>query len=498
MFSAVSSAFIIDVHSNLQPDPNEQSAALLQAILLALNQPAIPGETPTVPPIQEDPASEIVTATCLMYASLLISLLAAFIAMLGKQWLNRYLRHSGGSMIERCADRQQKRDGLKKWPLHPLIESLPLMLQAALLLLACGLCRYMWSINTSVAYTLIGLTALGVIFFIGIVIAGISSYACPFQTPISTALRGMHERIRRGVEQALSPVRQSRNRRDQWLLRHSSLSTISSLSGIEVQETNPWIEPKVLATIDATHAGDARCVSWIIRKITDPEALEAAVRLAGTIRWFDGPDVDVPYGSIVSMFEGCFDPSGKLYTGSRDRAYYSGRAMVWINSLAMCKSRDLARTFPIFSQKYRGPDLDPDLGHLLDLSGDRLDKGTWDFWLHTAGQGLTPYDLDEEERILQLVTAGQGPTPSHTQWTSDVLLCCSWALGSRERHERVLDSFINLYWPRTVTPLKTTLNRLLSWCILLGSPPPEEVLKVENKSYDTSCFALRVTHNTLR
>ena len=88
--------------------------ALLRAILLTLNQSAIPGETPVVPPAQEGPPSEIVTVTCLMYASLLISLLAAFVAMLGKQWLNRYLRNSGGSMIERCGDRQHKCDGLEK------------------------------------------------------------------------------------------------------------------------------------------------------------------------------------------------------------------------------------------------------------------------------------------------------------------------------------------------------------------------------------------------
>ena len=100
------------------------------------------------------------------------------------------LRNSGGSMIELCGDRQRKCDGLEKWSLHFFIESLPVMLQASLLLLTCGLCRYMWSINTSVAYTLIGLTGLGVIFFVAIVIAGMLSYACPFQTPASTALHG--------------------------------------------------------------------------------------------------------------------------------------------------------------------------------------------------------------------------------------------------------------------------------------------------------------------
>jgi hypothetical protein len=79
-FTAVISAFAIDLHPILQPDPNEQSATLL-----SLCQSAIPGEIPTVPPVQVDPPNEIITVTGLMYASLLISSLATFIAMLGKQ-----------------------------------------------------------------------------------------------------------------------------------------------------------------------------------------------------------------------------------------------------------------------------------------------------------------------------------------------------------------------------------------------------------------------------
>ena len=122
-----------------------------------------------------------------------MSLSAAFIAMLGKQWLNRYLRHTGGSTVERCADRQRKSDGLERWPFRLFIDSLPLMLQIALLLLACGLSRYMWSINTSVARVVISLTALGLLFYIGIVAAGTSSYECPFQTPASEVLRYLRD-----------------------------------------------------------------------------------------------------------------------------------------------------------------------------------------------------------------------------------------------------------------------------------------------------------------
>ena len=92
-------------------------------------------------------------------------------------------------MIERCGDRQRKFHGLEKWPFHLFIESLPTMLQIALLLLTFGLSRYMWSVNTSVAGVVISFTILGILFYVGIVVAGTPSYECPFQTPASTALR---------------------------------------------------------------------------------------------------------------------------------------------------------------------------------------------------------------------------------------------------------------------------------------------------------------------
>ena len=418
-----------------------------------------------------------------MYASLLISLLAAFIAMLGKQWLNRYLRNSGGSMIDRCGDRQRKFDGLRKWPLHFFIDSLSLMLQVALFLLACGLCRHMWSINIWVAYTLIGLTGLGAMFFIAIVIAGTSSYACPFQTPASATLRGPWKRVRRGVfssgryfKRVLSRIVRTLKQRVRSLLRHPLLPIDVPLRGIQIPEVKPWLKPKDLAIIRRTNASDAGCVSWILWNITDPEALDAAVRLAGTIRWFDdGTDADPPYDFISSIFEGCFDPTGKLHPGSRDRAYYSGRAMVWIRALARRKSLEFSRRFPLFHPKYEGPGLDPDLRHLLRIN-----------------QGAVFDDFD----VVELFAIDPEHTPSHAQWISDVLLHFSW--GSRTALIRwgALDQIPNAR--QTKITVNVILNRLLVWCIVLGSPPTEEALKVQNKSYDDPYFALLVTHSTLR
>jgi hypothetical protein len=187
-----------------------------------------------------------------MYASLMISLLAAFVAMLGKQWLNRYLRNSGGSMIERCGDRQRKCDGLEKWPLHSFVKSLPMMLQAALLLLACGLCRHMWSINTPVARTLISLTGLGVMFFIGIVIAGMSSYACPFQTPVSGALRGIWKAGWRGVVSSIvhsKRVLSRAHRKWSQIVRRGILSSKRVLSRMWSQRVRPLLRRQPSPTV---------------------------------------------------------------------------------------------------------------------------------------------------------------------------------------------------------------------------------------------------------
>lgn len=82
---------------------------------------------------------------------------------------------------------------------------------------------------------------------------------------------------------------------------------------------------------------------WVLRNITDPEAIDSAIRLASTIRWFDGDvDVDPPFDVIVSAFEACFDPAQKLYPGMEDRALLFGQAILQINTCARLRSHECA------------------------------------------------------------------------------------------------------------------------------------------------------------
>jgi len=399
-----------------------------------------------------------------MYASLLMSLLAAFVAMLGKQWLNRYLRHTGGSMIERCGDRQRKFDGLEKWPFRLFVESLPIMLQIALLLLTCGLSRYMWSVNTSVASVVISFTVLGILFYIGIVVAGTSSYECPFQTPASIGLR--HLRDSGMVRKLLSPSNIislvfATQRKVRRLVARLSLPNVVSLMYATWMDTRQgvvsashfaydtirhplsWeVSPSLivscihsmstkvghqtiilllqidrafwnakqrlaqeirrygravllpLTTKDSNHQPRAhrdglglrvhvrnlealrkrntdhvRCACWVLRNITDPEAIDSDIRLAGTIRWFDGDsNHDPPYDLIVSTFDACFDSTKQLYPGMRDRAYFSARAILQVNMRARAQSHERASKYPIpaiSSSSFEHTD--PDLHHIIRM-----------------------------------------------------------------------------------------------------------------------------------
>ena len=545
MFSAVSSAFVLGIQPKLESDPNEQSAALLRAILLTLNRSAIPDESPTIPPTHEDTPDVVTIASCLMYASLLVSLLAAFIAMLGKQWLNRYLRNTGGSMVERCGDRQRKLEGLERWPFHTFVESLPVMLQLALLLLACGLCRQMASVNTPVASVLIALTTLGVLFYLGIIVAGASSYECPFQTPASTALRNSWKKIQprmspvvhhvtcalhnlwdvvlcqalrtalrlplklgvwrrfhyphppsigedlptprfpvisnlwRKVRFRISPVVLPLPLALTSTLRSPSPSSIQN-SSRSSQEFTPRLTPKDLAAFPRINGSDARCASWILNSITDLEAVDAAVRLAGTIRWFEGQtDVKPPYDPIVIVFEACFDAAGNVYPGQKDRAYYSLKAILWIHALAECKSREFAQRHPLPIIRKDSPVQD-DLTHLLAVC-----------------YRLAPRDRHAASYLSTLYHIPQGASYVHTQWASDLLLHLAWSTRGDTTQFHYCSEFDRrgyLCDDLDTIPLDVMLNRFLVWCIFLGSPVEEEVLRIQDKSYVASGFSLRVTY----
>ncbi|KAG0698835.1 hypothetical protein DFH29DRAFT_855445, partial [Suillus ampliporus] len=118
LFSAVSAAFIVAMESNLSSDPSDTTNALLtQLVQLGLGNLTAAGSAPEAPASTWSPAMSDIRIQMIAYASLSMSLLAAFGAVLGKQWLGYYKsnRYGRGSQDERGKRRQEKYDGIITW-----------------------------------------------------------------------------------------------------------------------------------------------------------------------------------------------------------------------------------------------------------------------------------------------------------------------------------------------------------------------------------------------
>ncbi|KAG2073812.1 hypothetical protein BDR04DRAFT_1009760 [Suillus decipiens] len=193
LFSAVSSAFIVAMESNLSPDPSVTTNALLtQLVLIGLGNFTAAGSTPVAP--AWSPSIAHLRIQSVAYASLSFSLLAAFWAVLGKQWLGYYKSHryGRGSEEERGKRRQEKFDGIVTWHFDAVLQSFPILLQFSLFLFGIALSANMWYEQHTIAWVIIATTVFGFLFYSLMVMAALVSPACPFQTPVSTILRMFH------------------------------------------------------------------------------------------------------------------------------------------------------------------------------------------------------------------------------------------------------------------------------------------------------------------
>ena len=216
----MTSAFIIEVNSQLRPDPNDEAATLLRVLIYKIDNTTF-GDDPPALPQWTGPPHMVVQVQAILFASLTASLFSAFLAMLGKQWLNKYASiDMRGSAIERSQNRQRKLDGIVTWYFDHVMESLPLMLQAALLLLGCALSRYFWETSTTVASVVLAVTSFGVLFYLFIVFAGATSVSCPYQTPGAHILRRILDAPYRIKD--VSRLTQDIYYRAQGILRHIS------------------------------------------------------------------------------------------------------------------------------------------------------------------------------------------------------------------------------------------------------------------------------------
>ena len=355
----VTSIFIVDVQSSLQPDFTELNYGLLKIIANVSLGNTQTGSAASLPQ-WNGPDPTVVHVQSILYSSLLVSLLAAFIAVLGKQWLSRYAQmEMRGSVVDRSRDRQRRMNGIVTWHFDLVMECLPLMLQAALLLLSYALSGYLFSINKTVAGVVIGFTAFSLLFYLLLVSAATLSYNCPFQTPFSLILRFLirfddeHKRYLQRTRKWFGNIFSRKKRRLRSKSRHG-LGRFGTFDGasfnehIEVPMAYITEQPAPLFNKETDWDGyvlDSHCIVWMLEMSAETDTIMAIMRLIPEVVWHAG----IRYTPLEKLYDTvleCSDQSTRrpaVIPKYRNKAYLSAKALLHLAIQRKCIGYDSDR-----------------------------------------------------------------------------------------------------------------------------------------------------------
>lgn len=250
MFSAILTAFLIESKNLLQQDSADVSAALL--LMIAQSQQRVEqGEaSKSLQPIEIPSFSVPITARWingLWFASLALSLSAALVAMLAKEWLTAFTSARPRPAHTYSILRQTRLEGLVQWRALHIIDLLPSMLHLALLLFSFGLTIYLWTLDQDVAYVIVIITGATFLFYVATSIFGAIHEFCPFVTQISKYIRNLLLALG-------------------WKLSQISLGT-----------TN-------MQTKTSTTARELRALKWLADNARDPAAGDCAYQVLAGLR----------------------------------------------------------------------------------------------------------------------------------------------------------------------------------------------------------------------
>ncbi|KAF8691857.1 hypothetical protein RHS03_08714, partial [Rhizoctonia solani] len=161
--------FILESTQDLKPDYAKVSAHTLAAILAAVSS-GTSSNTSDIPTMDQSeflPSSAAIQVNILWFTSLSLSVAVALIAIVAKDWCYQFMATRTGPALIQGRRRQLRWEGIEQWRMQEILNVLPLMMHAALLLFAIGLSLYLWDINPQVALPVVVVTAaVGVFYFL--------------------------------------------------------------------------------------------------------------------------------------------------------------------------------------------------------------------------------------------------------------------------------------------------------------------------------------------
>ncbi|KAE9404507.1 hypothetical protein BT96DRAFT_973147 [Gymnopus androsaceus JB14] len=174
------------------PDYGQITAVMVYNLILV--QESLANGSLPLPNIQNpvdtpaSPSAANVWVNGLWFTSLSISLSAALLAVLTKQWLYQYMAPTSGTAQERARLQQFRLSGLEKYHVPVIIDLLPITLHVSIALFLVGLALFLSTIHTGMAIAISIVTGIAYTAYIGSIVISLMDPQCPYQSPISIYL----------------------------------------------------------------------------------------------------------------------------------------------------------------------------------------------------------------------------------------------------------------------------------------------------------------------
>ncbi|KAG8703091.1 hypothetical protein FRC08_003079 [Ceratobasidium sp. 394] len=276
LFSAISTAFVIESSKTLQPDPTETSAQTLSLIsqtLLAMANTQ-PGSAFNFTPPEPSPfvaPTSAVWVNTLWFLSLSLSVAVSLIAMLGKGWARGYVAELTGMPYQQARTRQQRWEALQKWRMPEVVMLLPSLLHLALLLFAVGLTIQLWNIHLGTAIPVLVVTFIAIGAYTVSTILPLFHNHCPYNTPVSKLLLILQTYVSNLISPLISAYQHFAFR------TRGSRGSGQAASDPELAQS---VQDATLQEYDSDLMDDlsGRALSWLIINYGDIRSLDIALQ----------------------------------------------------------------------------------------------------------------------------------------------------------------------------------------------------------------------------
>ncbi|KAJ7127799.1 hypothetical protein C8R44DRAFT_733222 [Mycena epipterygia] len=187
LFSAVLTAFIIESYKSLNPDSGDLTVQLLEQISQQLATSANGSTFPIPRSPSFAPLASSLICNGVWFASLGLSLACALIATFVQQWARDFLHRTDmrSAPMNRAHIFSYLYYGLRRFQMHTVVETIPLLLHGSLLLFFSGLVAFLVPVN--IAMTIIAATILAIVTTVYCILTllPLRYLECPYRTPLS-------------------------------------------------------------------------------------------------------------------------------------------------------------------------------------------------------------------------------------------------------------------------------------------------------------------------